>query len=187
MERLGLGPKEVLSANPRLVYARLTGYGQSGPLASAAGHDINYLAVSGTLSQLGRKGERPTPPINLLADFAGGGLICALGIVLALYERNRSGKGQVSPLSLKKKYMRPHSHISHLCSLFLSVSVTELPPSGDRLGNDRWGCIPVAVPASWTGFSVDAPTRREFAGHRFALTVCCVWSKDLQSTSIHAG
>ncbi|XP_026154190.1 alpha-methylacyl-CoA racemase [Mastacembelus armatus] len=100
MEKLGLGPKELLKENPRLIYARLTGYGQSGPYATAAGHDINFLAMSGLLSRLGRSGEKPYAPLNLLADFAGGGLACALGIVLALLERTKSGKGQIIDASM---------------------------------------------------------------------------------------
>lgn len=100
MEKLGLGPQELLRENPRLIYARLTGYGQSGPLSSAAGHDINYLAMSGLLSRLGRRDEKPYAPLNLVADFAGGGLACALGIVLALLERTKSGKGQVVDASM---------------------------------------------------------------------------------------
>jgi alpha-methylacyl-CoA racemase len=95
MERLGLGPAVVCGRNPRLVYARLTGFGQDGPYASMAGHDVNYIALSGALSLLGRKGEKPLPPVNLLGDFAGGGMLCALGICLALLERGRSGAGQV--------------------------------------------------------------------------------------------
>jgi alpha-methylacyl-CoA racemase len=95
MERLGLGPEVARKRNPRLVYARLTGYGQSGAYANMAGHDINYIAISGALSVIGRKGEKPLPPINLLGDFAGGGMTCALGITLALLERVQSGKGQV--------------------------------------------------------------------------------------------
>lgn len=95
MEKLGLGPNELMKENPRLIYARLTGFGQSGPFADMAGHDINYLALSGLLSLLGRKEDRPTPPINLLADFAGGGLMCAFGITLSLFERSKSGQGQV--------------------------------------------------------------------------------------------
>lgn len=131
MERLGLGPDVLLARNPRLVYARLTGFGQQGPLAPAAGHDINYLAISGALSLFGRapspapapgaggrgtdasggaaagagecggaggdKGEdgRPLAPANVVADFAGGGMLCAMGILLALVERGRSGRGQV--------------------------------------------------------------------------------------------
>ncbi|XP_054613740.1 alpha-methylacyl-CoA racemase [Dunckerocampus dactyliophorus] len=100
MEKLGLGPQELLKENPGLVYARLTGYGQSGMYASAAGHDINYLAMSGLLSRLGRSGEKPYAPLNILADFAGGGLTCALGIVLALLERTKSGKGQIIDASM---------------------------------------------------------------------------------------
>jgi alpha-methylacyl-CoA racemase len=95
MERLGLGPDVVLERNPRIVYGRLTGWGQEGPLALRAGHDINYIAVSGVLHAIGRRDEPPLPPINLIGDFAGGGLMCAFGIVCALLERERSGKGQV--------------------------------------------------------------------------------------------
>ncbi|XP_029371639.1 alpha-methylacyl-CoA racemase [Echeneis naucrates] len=100
MEKLGLGPEELLKENPRLIYARLTGYGQEGSYAAAAGHDINFLAMSGLLSRLGRSGEKPYAPINLLADFAGGGLTCALGIVMALLERTKSGKGQIIDASM---------------------------------------------------------------------------------------
>jgi alpha-methylacyl-CoA racemase len=95
MERLGLGPEVCLARNPRLVYARMTGWGQYGPLAHAAGHDMNYIAISGALHAIGRAGERPVPPINLVGDFGGGGLLQAYGVVCALLERQRSGKGQV--------------------------------------------------------------------------------------------
>ncbi|MGX1598082.1 CaiB/BaiF CoA transferase family protein [Dietzia maris] len=94
-ERLGVGPDALIEANPRLVYARMTGWGQDGPLRDRAGHDINYLALAGLLEPLARNGERPAAPMNLLADFAGGGMVMALGIVAALVERQRSGKGQV--------------------------------------------------------------------------------------------
>ena len=95
MEGLGLGPDAALELNPRLVYGRLTGWGQTGNFANMAGHDINYIALSGALSLFKRKGDRPLPPANLLGDFAGGGMLCAMGILLALFERERSGKGQV--------------------------------------------------------------------------------------------
>jgi alpha-methylacyl-CoA racemase len=95
MERLGLGPDQCLALNPRLVYGRMTGWGQTGPLASRAGHDINYIALSGALYMIGRKGERPVPPINLVGDFGGGGLLLAFGILAGVYETRRSGKGQV--------------------------------------------------------------------------------------------
>ncbi len=95
MERLGLGPDVCRARNPRLVYGRMTGFGQEGPLAQAAGHDINYIALSGVLAHIGRAGQPPTPPINLIGDFGGGGLLLAFGIVCALLERARSGAGQV--------------------------------------------------------------------------------------------
>lgn len=95
MEKLGLGPDILLQDNPQLVYARLTGFGQYGKYSKMAGHDINYIAISGLLSLLGRKNEKPTAPLNLAADFGGGGLLCALGIMMAVFERTRSGCGQV--------------------------------------------------------------------------------------------
>ena len=101
MERLGLGPSVVFEKNPQLIYARLTGYGQQGELSEKAGHDINYIGYSGVLSVLGRKGEKPYAPINLIADFAGGGLMCALAILNSLYERDVKKKcGKVIDLSM---------------------------------------------------------------------------------------
>jgi alpha-methylacyl-CoA racemase len=95
MERLGLGPDVCLAANPRLVYARMTGWGQDGPMARVAGHDINYIALAGALEPIGRAGEAPVPPLSLVGDFGGGGLLLALGICAALVERAGSGLGQV--------------------------------------------------------------------------------------------
>ncbi|MDD9933281.1 MAG: CaiB/BaiF CoA-transferase family protein [Myxococcales bacterium] len=95
MERLGLGPVVCLARNPKLVYGRMTGWGQDGPLASAAGHDINYIALSGALHAIGRAGENPVPPLNLVGDFGGGGMLLAYGVVCALLETQRSGEGQV--------------------------------------------------------------------------------------------
>ena len=95
MERLGLGPDECLARNPKLVYGRMTGWGQEGPLAHAAGHDINYIAIAGVLNNFKRDGERPVPPNNLVGDFGGGGLLLAFGVVCALLEASRSGEGQV--------------------------------------------------------------------------------------------
>jgi len=95
MERLGLGPDVCLERNPRLVYGRMTGWGQEGPLAQAAGHDINYIALAGALDHIGRAGEPPLPPLNLVGDFGGGGMLLAFGMACALVERGTSGKGQV--------------------------------------------------------------------------------------------
>ena len=95
MERLGLSPEECFKANPHLIYGRMTGWGQEGPLAKTAGHDINYIALTGALEAMGRKGETPPPPLNLVGDFGGGGMFLALGIVAALLNIKNGGKGQV--------------------------------------------------------------------------------------------
>ena len=95
MERLGLGPEECLARNPGLVYGRMTGWGQDGPWARTAGHDLNYIAVTGVLDNIGRAGERPVPPLNLVGDFGGGSMFLVVGVLAALWERERSGQGQV--------------------------------------------------------------------------------------------
>ena len=95
MERIGLGPETLLAANPKLVYGRMTGWGQSGPLAHAAGHDINYIALSGALHAFGHAGERPTPPLNLVGDFGGGGMLLAFSMVGAMLHAHKTGEGQV--------------------------------------------------------------------------------------------
>jgi alpha-methylacyl-CoA racemase len=95
MERLGLGPEELLADNPKLVYGRMTGWGQTGPYAPYAGHDINYIALAGALAHFGRAGGKPTPPINMVGDFGGGGMMLAFGMVAALLNVARGGNGQV--------------------------------------------------------------------------------------------
>jgi alpha-methylacyl-CoA racemase len=95
MERLGVGPEVCLERNARLVFGRMTGWGQDGPWAQRAGHDINYIALAGALHAIGHKGERPTVPLNLVGDFGGGGLLLAFGVVTALLEAQKSGKGQI--------------------------------------------------------------------------------------------
>jgi alpha-methylacyl-CoA racemase len=95
MERLGLGPDVLAAVNPRLVFGRMTGFGQDGPMAARAGHDINYIALAGVLNHLGRAGERPSHPLNLVGDFGGGGMYLAFGVVCAILEARRSGRGQV--------------------------------------------------------------------------------------------
>ena len=99
-ERLGLGPDVVLESNPRLVFARMTGWGQTGPLALAAGHDINYISVAGALGAMGAVGEVPPVPLNLIGDYGGGGMLMAFGVVTALLERERSGRGQVIDVAM---------------------------------------------------------------------------------------
>ena len=95
MERLGLGPEVMLARNPRLVYGRMTGWGQEGPLAARAGHDIDYIALSGVLHAIGRAGETPVPPLNLVGDFGGGGMLLAFGVACGVIEARTSGRGQV--------------------------------------------------------------------------------------------
>lgn len=112
MERLGLGPEPMMKLNKRLIYARLSGFGQIGPYAKRAGHDINYLAISGVLSYFVHK-NKPIPPMNMLADFAGGGLMCATGILLALLERNQSNLGQVVDVSMTEGTRYVSSYLWH--------------------------------------------------------------------------
>jgi alpha-methylacyl-CoA racemase len=100
MERLGLGPEVMLERNARLIYGRMTGWGQTGPLAHSAGHDINYIAMTGALAAMGRTGEPAQPPLNLVGDFGGGSMFLVFGIAAALWERERSGKGQVIDASI---------------------------------------------------------------------------------------
>lgn len=94
-ERLGVGPGECLERNPRLVYARMTGWGQDGPLAQRAGHDINYISLTGVLHAIGRRGDRPVPPLNLVGDYGGGSMLLVIGVLAALWHAQRSGQGQV--------------------------------------------------------------------------------------------
>jgi crotonobetainyl-CoA:carnitine CoA-transferase CaiB-like acyl-CoA transferase len=94
-ERLGLGPNDCFAINPKLVYGRMTGFGQNGPMAQAAGHDLNYIAMSGALAAIGRSGQKPTPPLNLVGDYGGGALYLVVGVLAALLEAQKSGKGQV--------------------------------------------------------------------------------------------
>jgi alpha-methylacyl-CoA racemase len=99
-ERLGLGPDDCRGANPRLVYARMTGWGQEGPLADRVGHDINYASITGAIAAVGEKDRKPVPPLNLVADFGGGSMFAVMGILAALLERNASGEGQVVDVAM---------------------------------------------------------------------------------------
>jgi alpha-methylacyl-CoA racemase len=113
-ERLGLGPAEALERNPGLVFARMTGWGQTGPLAHAAGHDINYIAIGGALGALGEEGTVPPVPLNLVGDYGGGGMLMAFGVVAALLERERSGRGQVVDVAMVDGVASLMSGVYHL-------------------------------------------------------------------------
>jgi alpha-methylacyl-CoA racemase len=134
MERLGLGPNVILARNPRLVYGRMTGWGQEGPLAQAAGHDINYVALTGALAAIGRPGEPAVPPLNLVGDFGGGSMFLAFGIMAALFERAQSGKGQVVDAAIV-------DGVSSLLSFFAGAGATGLVPL-DRARNMLGGVAP---------------------------------------------
>ena len=127
-ERLGLGPDVCLARNEKLVYGRMTGWGQDGPMAHAAGHDINYIGLSGALHAIGRAGERPVPPLNLVGDFGGGGMLLAFGMVCALLEAQRSGKGQVVDAAMV-------DGAASLMSMFFSMRATGMfkPERGTNL------------------------------------------------------
>src|SRR5690606_13488078 len=103
LERLGLGPDDCLAVNPRLVIGRVTGWGQDGPLAQEVGHDINYIGLTGALFAMGRADETPAPPLNLVGDFGGGSMLLLVGILAALYERSRSGRGQVVDAAMRSE------------------------------------------------------------------------------------
>lgn len=119
MEKLGLGPDDVAAVNPKLVYGRMTGWGQTGPLANTAGHDINYIALSGALHAIGTADGPPTVPLNLMADYGGGGMMLAFGLVCALLEAQKSGKGQTIDVSMVEGS-------SALMSLFHSLKASGL-------------------------------------------------------------
>lgn len=132
MERLGLGPDAMAALNPRLIYGRMTGWGQTGPLASTAGHDINYIALAGMLSAISAPGQSPRAPLNLLGDYGGGGLYLALGIVCALFERERSGQGQTVDAAIVD------GAASLLAPIFGMIAAGLLPsaPAAGMLGGD---------------------------------------------------
>ncbi len=132
MERLGLGPDAVAARNPRLVYGRMTGYGQDGPMASVAGHDINYIALAGVLGAMGRTGEKPPVPLNLVGDFGGGGMLLALGVVSAVLEARGSGQGQVVDAAMVEgsALLATMFHAMHAHGLWSDTPGTNLLDSG---------------------------------------------------------
>ena len=118
-ERLGIGPEQCLARNPKLVFGRMTGWGQTGPMAQAAGHDINYISLSGALHAMGRAGDKPVPPTNLVGDFGGGGMFLAFGVVSAILEASRSGKGQVVDTSM----VEGSAALMHMMYCFLNQNL----------------------------------------------------------------
>jgi alpha-methylacyl-CoA racemase len=134
MERLGLGPEHLLTLNPRLIYARMTGWGQNGPLANRVGHDINYIALTGALAAMATSEGPARPPLNLVGDFGGGSMLLAFGIMAALWERNRSGAGQVVDAAIV-------DGVSSLMSMFAGL----LPSGAISLDADR-GVLNGAAP-----------------------------------------
>lgn len=127
-ERLGVGPDECLERNPRLIYVRMTGWGQEGPLAGASGHDLNYIALAGALHPLGAPGAPPQPPLNLVGDYGGGGMVLAFGVACALYERERSGRGQVIDVAM----------VDGVASLLAIVCQLEAQGAWSREPGEHW-------------------------------------------------
>ncbi|OYO04894.1 carnitine dehydratase [Enemella evansiae] len=174
-ERLGLGPEECLAANPRLVYGRMTGWGQDGELAQAAGHDLNYLSLTGLLDNIGRPGERSVPPLNLVGDFGGGSMLLLVGVLAALWERERSGQGQVIDAAMvdgasmlgalawsmraggawapgRGRNLVDGSHPfydTYLCADGKQVAVACLEPQFFAAMVERLGVEPAEVPGQW--------------------------------------
>ena len=120
-ERLGIGPDDCWARNPKLVYGRMTGWGQTGPLAHVAGHDMNYISLSGALHAIGRAAEKPVPPLNLVGDFGGGGMFLAFGVMSAIWEAGRSGKGQVVDVSM----VEGSAALMHMMYSFKAMGVWE--------------------------------------------------------------
>ena len=148
-ERLGLGPDACLARNPKLIYGRITGWGQSGPLAQVPGHDINYIALTGALHAIGRAGQPPTPPVNLVGDFGGGTLYLVMGILAALHESKQSGQGQVVDAAMvdgvASLMTQPHgTHAAGMMSTERGTNVTDSgAPFYDvyRCSDEQWVAI----------------------------------------------
>jgi alpha-methylacyl-CoA racemase len=209
-ERLGIGPEPALARNPRLVFARMTGWGQDGPLAQAAGHDVNYIAVAGALGAIGREGEIPHVPLNLVGDFGGGGMLMAFGIMAALWERASSGRGQVIDVAMVDGVASLMGSVLHLMaagqwarergSNWLQggapwygvyrtsddrfVSVGPLEAKFYALLLERLGLDPAAWPQFDTG---RWPALRARLEEIFAARTLADWSADLEGTDVCFG
>ena len=161
MERLGLGPQACMARHPGLVYGRMTGYGQDGPLHELAGHDLNYLALSGALHALGPADGKPAAPLNLLADYAGGALNLAFGIACALVERNRSGLGQVIDASMVEgaAVLMTSMFGMYAAGLHAAPRGHNLPPSNPSSAPSSPNA-PGCRPKRWRGWTIPPPGRR---------------------------
>ena len=173
-ERLGLGPDVCLARNPKLVYGRMTGWGQDGPMAQAAGHDINYIALAGALAHFGRAGGKPTPPINLVGDFGGGGMFMAFGIVCGILEAQRSGKGQVLDVA-----MVDGSAIA---------DVDDVGPEADRRSGTRRSARTSSTPARRSTTPTRPPTASSSRSARSSRssTPSCIQKLGLESEGLPA-
>lgn len=206
MERLGLGPDACLARNPRLVYGRLTGWGQEGPLSVSAGHDLNYIALTGVLDAIGRVGQPPTPPVNLLGDYAGGSFLMAFGLVSALLNVARGGKGQVvdaaivdgaallsGPLMglVAAGLHRPERGVNLLdsgaphyevyrCADGGYISVAPVEGKFQHILLEKIGLVPAEFPdlSDWAGWD---EARRRLAGH-FAEKTRAEWCRILEGS-----
>ncbi|HSK27012.1 MAG TPA: CaiB/BaiF CoA-transferase family protein [Jiangellales bacterium] len=157
-ERLGLGPEILTADNPRLVYARMTGYGQDGPLAGEVGHDLTYLAYAGVLHAIGEAGRRPVPPLNLVGDFGGGGMVLVAGVLAALLERERSGRGQVVDAAMAEgaAYLSTMVRAAYGAGAWRDERGANLLDGGAphyrcyETSDGRWMAVAALEPAFWT-------------------------------------
>jgi len=208
MERLGLGPEVCLARNPRLVFGRMTGWGQEGPIAHAAGHDLNYIALAGVLHAIGRKGGPPTPPLNLVGDFGGGTMYLAFGVMCALFEAGKTGKGQVVDAAMVDGAASlMTSYFGHFASGFMTdqrgenmndsgayfydvyecsdgkwVSLAPIEAKFHAELLERLGINPTNLPEQWDRSSWDEVKAR--LGVIFKTKTRAQWQEELEGTDV---
>ncbi|MEK9828929.1 MAG: CaiB/BaiF CoA-transferase family protein [Rhodospirillales bacterium] len=208
MERLGLGPEVCLARNPRLVFGRMTGWGQEGPIAHAAGHDLNYIALAGVLHAIGRKGGPPTPPLNLVGDFGGGTMYLAFGVMCALFEAGKTGKGQVVDAAMVDGAASlMTSYFGHFASGFMTdqrgenmndsgayfydvyecsdgkwVSLAPIEAKFHAELLERLGINPTSLPEQWDRSSWDEVKAR--LGVIFKTKTRAQWQEELEGTDV---
>ncbi len=208
MERLGLGPEVCLARNPKLVFGRMTGWGQEGPIAHAAGHDLNYIALAGVLHAIGRKGAPPTPPLNLVGDFGGGTMYLAFGVMCALFEAGKTGKGQVVDAAMVDGAASlMTSYFGHFASGFMTnrrgenmndsgayfydvyqcsdgkwVSLAPIEAKFHAELLERLGINPTSLPEQWDRSSWDEVKAR--LGVIFKTKTRAQWQEELEGTDV---